>query len=166
MNYNPRQKSLKQTPLVLNFLENSWDLLLTNLFSLYCALSLPNVEPRVFWSTETAVMPRSTLGKGKRTQAFQDFWQGLYLVWREERVTVLLQGEILDHGWNIPAFFAYRWEKKLAWKVFYCTSFPARRLIQLVWLILCKYRRAGWRYFLWLECNTIHHGVGKILWLF
>ena len=75
--YNPRQKSLKQTPLLLNFLEKSWDLLLTNLFSLWCALSLPNVEPRVFWSTETAVMPKSTLGKGKRTQMFQDFWRGL-----------------------------------------------------------------------------------------
>jgi len=108
-------------------------------------------------------MPKSTLGKGKRTQVFQDFWRGLYLVWREERVTVLLQGEILDHWWNIPALFAYRWEKKLAWKMFYSTSFPARRLIQLVWLILCKYRRVCWHYFLWLECNTIHHGVGKIL---
>ena len=37
---------------------------LTLLFSLsWCALSLPNVEPRVFWSTETTVIPKSTLGK-------------------------------------------------------------------------------------------------------
>ena len=31
-----------------------------------------NVELRVFWSTETTVIPKSTLGKGKITQVFQD----------------------------------------------------------------------------------------------
>ena len=36
-------------------------------------LSFPNVEPYVFWSTETPVIPKSTLGKGKCTQVFQDF---------------------------------------------------------------------------------------------
>ena len=34
LGYNTRHKSLKQTPLFLNFLENSWELLLTLLFSL------------------------------------------------------------------------------------------------------------------------------------
>ena len=34
---------------------------------------LPNVEPHVFWSTETTVIPKSTLGKWKRTQVFQVF---------------------------------------------------------------------------------------------
>ena len=48
-------------------------ILLTPLFSLKCAFSLPNVEPRVFWSTETTVIPKSTLGKRRRTQVFQDF---------------------------------------------------------------------------------------------
>ena len=38
--YNPRQKSLKQTPLLLNFLENSWDLLL-NKFVLTVMCPLP-----------------------------------------------------------------------------------------------------------------------------
>ena len=33
-------------------------------------LSFPSVEPRVFWSTGTTVIPKSTLGKGKRTQVF------------------------------------------------------------------------------------------------
>ena len=41
---------------------------------------LPNVEPRVFWSTETTEIPKATLGKGKRTQVFQDFWRGLLLI--------------------------------------------------------------------------------------
>ena len=45
-------------------------------------------------------------------------------------------------------------KKKWAWKMFYSTSFPARRLIQLVWLILCKYRRVCWHYLLCLECIT------------
>ena len=56
--------------------------------------------------------------------------------------------------------------KKIAWKMFYSTSFPPRRPIQLVWLTLCKYRRVCWHYLLLLECNTIHYGVGKILCLF
>ena len=33
-----------------------------------------------FRSTETTVIPKSTLGKGKRTQVFQDFWRGLLLI--------------------------------------------------------------------------------------
>ena len=35
-------------------------------------LSFPNVELRIFWSTEMTVIPKSTLGKGKITQVFQD----------------------------------------------------------------------------------------------
>ena len=30
-------------------------------------LSFPNVEPHIFWSTETTVIPKLTLGKGKIT---------------------------------------------------------------------------------------------------
>ena len=41
------------------------------------SLSFPNVEPCVFWSTETTVISKSTLGKGKRAQLSQDFWRVL-----------------------------------------------------------------------------------------
>ena len=52
---------------------HSWHLRsLTNV-----SLSFPNVKPCIFWSTETTVIPKSTLGKGKITQVFQDLWQGL-----------------------------------------------------------------------------------------
>ena len=37
----------------------------------------PNVEPSVFWSTETTIISKLTLGKGKRTQVFQDLWRVL-----------------------------------------------------------------------------------------
>ena len=40
-------------------------------------LSFPNVEPRIFWSTEMTVIPKSTLGKEKHTQVFQNFWRVL-----------------------------------------------------------------------------------------
>ena len=63
----------------LEFSPNFLHSLLTPLFSLKCALSFPNVEPHVFWSTETTVIPKSTLGKGKITPEFQDLWQVLYL---------------------------------------------------------------------------------------
>ena len=42
-----------------------------------------NVELRVlhvFWSTETTVIPKSTLGKGKITQVFQDLWRVALIV--------------------------------------------------------------------------------------
>ena len=48
----------------------------TFVLTVMCPLP-PRVEPRVLWSTETAVIPKSTLGKGKRTQVFHDFWRGL-----------------------------------------------------------------------------------------
>ena len=57
---------LKQTPFLLNFLENFLHLLFSPLFSVKCPLSFRNVEPRVFWGTGTTVIPKSTLGKGKR----------------------------------------------------------------------------------------------------
>ena len=47
--YNTRHKSLKQEPFVLNFSSFS----------------------RVFWSSETTVIPKSTLRKGKITQVFK-----------------------------------------------------------------------------------------------
>ena len=75
--YNTRHKSLKQEPFVLNFLQisyiHSWHLC----SHLNLPLSFPNVEPRVFWSSETTVIPKSTLGKGKITQVFQDLWRVL-----------------------------------------------------------------------------------------
>ena len=40
-------------------------------------LSFPNVEPCAFWSTEMTAIRKSTLGKGKRTQVFQDCWRVL-----------------------------------------------------------------------------------------
>ena len=46
--HNTRHKSLKQTPFLSNFLEKSLGLLVTQVFSLKCPFSLPNVEPRVF----------------------------------------------------------------------------------------------------------------------
>ena len=46
----------------------------------YVPLSFPIVEPRAFWSTEMTAIPKSTLGKGKRTQLLQDFLPLLLLV--------------------------------------------------------------------------------------
>ena len=71
---NTRHKSLKQTLFLSDFLEKSWDLYFTLFSPLKCAFSLPNVEPHVFGSTETTVIPKSTLEKGKQTQVFQDLW--------------------------------------------------------------------------------------------
>ena len=71
---NTRHKSLKQTLFLSNFLEKSWDLYFTLFSPLKCAFSLPNVEPHVFGSTDTTVIPKLTLEKGKQMQVFQDFW--------------------------------------------------------------------------------------------
>ena len=73
LTYDTHHKSLKQTPFLVNFYK------LSCIHSSYfCShsnvpLSLPNVEPPIFWSTDTMVTPKSTSGKGKRTQVFQDF---------------------------------------------------------------------------------------------
>ena len=37
----------------------------------------PSPSPRIFWSTETTVIPKSTLRKEKVTQVFQHLWQVL-----------------------------------------------------------------------------------------
>ena len=42
-----------------------------------CPAPSPILTPHVFWSTETTVIPKSTLGKGKHTRLFQDFWRVL-----------------------------------------------------------------------------------------
>ena len=73
LTYNTRHKSLKQTPFLSNFLEKSWDFYFTLFSPPKCAFSLPNVEPRVFWSTETTVIPKSTLGRGNRHKCFKIF---------------------------------------------------------------------------------------------
>ena len=44
-------------------------------------LSFPNVDPRIFWSTETTVIPKSTLGNGKITQVFQDIVTSIVAHW-------------------------------------------------------------------------------------
>ena len=78
--YSPHHKSLKQKPIVLNFLQFSY-IHSSHLCShSNMPLSFPNVEPRVFWSTEITAIPESTLGKGQITQVFQDLRQVLYLV--------------------------------------------------------------------------------------
>ena len=77
--HNTRHKSLKQEPFVLNFLQisyiPSWHLR----SHLHLPLSFRNVEPGVFSSSETTVIPKSTLGKGKITQVFQDLWRVLQI---------------------------------------------------------------------------------------
>ena len=76
---NPRQKSLEQKPFVLNFLQISY-IHSSHLYShLNVPLSFPNVEPRVFWSTEMTAIPESTSGKEEITQLFQDLWRVLKL---------------------------------------------------------------------------------------
>ena len=79
--HNTRHKSLKQEPFVLNFLQisyiHSWHLR----SHLNLPLSFLNVEPRVFWSSEMTVIPKSTLEKGKITQVFQDLWRVLQPSW-------------------------------------------------------------------------------------
>ena len=80
--YNTCHKRLTQEPFVLNFLQisyiHSWHLR----SHLNLPLSFPNVEPRVFWNSETTVLPKSTLlRKGKITQVFQDLWRVLSLRW-------------------------------------------------------------------------------------
>ena len=65
--YNTRHKSLKQEPFFLNFLQisyiHSWHLC----SHLNLALSFSNVEPRVFWSSEMTVIPKSTLRNEKKS---------------------------------------------------------------------------------------------------
>ena len=74
---NLRHKSLKQKQLFLNFCENVLHSLFSRLFSLKCGPLLPDVEPRVFWSTEATIISKSSLGKGEITQVFQDLWRVL-----------------------------------------------------------------------------------------
>ena len=70
--YNTRHKSLKQEPLVLNFLQ------ISNIHaSNFCShsnvpLSSPNVEPSVFWSTEITANPNQHWG-GKNHSSVSRF---------------------------------------------------------------------------------------------
>ena len=65
--YNTRHKSLKQRPFVLNFLRisfiHSWHLC----SQLNVPLSFPNVEPRIFWSTEMTAIPNQHWGGENHT---------------------------------------------------------------------------------------------------
>ena len=56
---------IKTDTVSLEFSGKIMRFILHTVFPLKCAFSLPNVEPRIFWSTETTVIPKSTLGKGK-----------------------------------------------------------------------------------------------------
>ena len=69
---NPSHKSLKQKPIVLNFLQISY--IHSSHLSSHSnvPLSFLNVELRVFWRTEMTAILESTLGKGQITRVFQD----------------------------------------------------------------------------------------------
>ena len=69
--YNTRHKSLKQKPFVLNFLPISY-IHSSHLCShSNVPLSFPNVEPRVFWSTEMTAIPNQHWGGGKSHKCFK-----------------------------------------------------------------------------------------------
>ena len=78
--HNTRHKSLKHKPFLLNFLENFLHSLFTPFFSLKCAPLLPRCWATRIWSIETTAIPKSTSGKGKSTQVFQDFWRVLQVL--------------------------------------------------------------------------------------
>ena len=44
-------------------------------------LSFPNVEPRIFWSTETTVKPKSTLGKRENHTSVSRFVMSIVAHW-------------------------------------------------------------------------------------
>ena len=67
LTYNTRHKSLKQEPFVLNFLQISY-IHSSHLCShSNVPLSFPNVEPRVFWSTEMTAIPNQHWGGENHT---------------------------------------------------------------------------------------------------
>ena len=76
--FSAQYKSLKKKLFFLSFLQ------ISNIHSSHlCShsnvpLSFPNVEPRVFWSTGMTAIPKSTLGKAKVKQVFQELWPLLY----------------------------------------------------------------------------------------
>ena len=105
ISYNIRHKSLKRKPFLLNFLQISYFH-----FSYLCShsnvpLSFPNVELRVFWSTETTVIPKSTLGKGKSHKCFKicdEYCSSLtyWLDWLANVLRFILRKGInLMHSW-------------------------------------------------------------------
>ena len=50
-------------------------------FCSHCNVPSPSpMLSNAYWSTGTIEIPKSTLGKGKRTQVFQDFWRGLLII--------------------------------------------------------------------------------------
>ena len=67
MIYSTRHKSLKQKPSVLNFLRISYIHSSHLCSQSNVPLSSPNVEPRVFWSTETTAIPNHHWGGQNRT---------------------------------------------------------------------------------------------------
>ena len=60
--YNTRHKSLKQEPLILNFLQIFYIHTLHPCSHSDVPLSFPNVEPSVFWSTEMTSNPNQHWG--------------------------------------------------------------------------------------------------------
>ena len=72
--YNTRHKSLKQTSFEFSR-KCLTSTLRASVLTQMCPSPSPILTPHVFWSTETTVIPKSTLGKGKHTRVFQDFWR-------------------------------------------------------------------------------------------
>ena len=83
--YNTRQESLKRDTAALEFSRKLlW--FIPHTFALTeCALSLPNVEPRVFWSAETAVMPYyQHWERGNAHKCFKIFDEHTFRYYRRE----------------------------------------------------------------------------------
>ena len=76
LSYNTRRKSLKQTPFLLNFLENSWDLLFTLFFSVKYALLPPQSwATRVLKHWDHCNTPKQHWGSRNALKGLQDFWR-------------------------------------------------------------------------------------------
>ena len=94
--YNTRHKSLKQKPFVLNFLRISYIHSSHLCSQSNVPLSFPNVEPRVFWSTEMTANPKSTLGRGKSHKCFKicdEYCSGDFfsqrIEWRPKQIALI-----------------------------------------------------------------------------
>ena len=95
---DPHHKSLKKKPFVLNSLQISYIHSSHHYSHSNVPLSFPNVEPRIFWSTEMTAIPKSTSGKGEITQLFQDLWRVLWLTCSSCKVGQPSQPGLL--GWR------------------------------------------------------------------
>ena len=67
------QKQVETGTVSLEFLEKSWDLLLTPFFSLKCALSLLNVEPHAYFEAVRPLQYPNHVGKGETDTSVSRF---------------------------------------------------------------------------------------------